>query len=190
MYAQVTAADRDRECDAQVAWYEGGFGTPAAVGLATSTARQEPCCCKQAGQDCEQYPKVQSRGQRSILNERTAEEQSRCETEGLSGGCDRGGALRRSLSAEFNHRGGRSARGETDADAHESAPRKQPEHIGREGEEQGANERSADTPQDCGATADIIGHIAEADQNGGYDNGIDGEDRGRNGVSEMPLLGE
>jgi hypothetical protein len=39
-----------------------------------------------------------------------------------------------------------------------------------------ANERSADTPQDCGATADIIGHIAKADQNGGYDNGIDREE--------------
>src|ERR1700682_3390199 len=36
----------------------------------------------------------------------------------------------------------------------------------------------------------MIGHIAEADQDGGYDNGIDGEDPGRNGVGEMPLLGE
>src|SRR3989440_5930903 len=69
-------------------------------------------------------------------------------------------------------------------------PRKQPEHIGRQREQQGAKERSADTPQDCGATADIIGHIAEADQNGGYDNGIDGEDPGRNRVGEMPLLGK
>src|SRR6202166_4030966 len=79
---------------------------------------------------------------------------------------------------------------EADADAHEGAPRKQPEHIGRQREQQGAKERSADTPQDCGATADIIGHIAEADQNGGYDDRIDGEDPGRNRVGEMPLLGK
>src|SRR5712664_1615670 len=83
-------------------------------------------------------------------------------------------------------RGGRRARSEANADAHEGAPRKQPEHIGRQREQQGANERSADTPQDCGATADIIGHIAEADQNGGYDNGIDGENPGRNRVGEVP----
>jgi len=95
-----------------------------------------------------------------------------------------------SLAAEFHLRGCRRACSEADADAHQGAPRKQPEHIGREGEEQAANERRADTPQDCGSTADIIGHIAEADQNGGYDNGIDGEDPGRNRVGEMPLLGK
>ena len=60
----------------------------------------------------------------------------------------------------------------------------------RQREQQGADERCADTPQDCGATADIIGHIAEADQNGGYDDRIDGEDPGRNRVGEMPLLGK
>ena len=78
--------------------------------------------------------------------------------------------LRRSLAAEFHHRGGRRARSEANADAHGGAPRKQPEHIGRQREEPGAHERSADTPQDCGATADIIGHIAER-HNGGYDDG-------------------
>jgi hypothetical protein len=124
------------------------------------------------------------------LNESTAEQQGRGETDGLGSGSDDGGALRRSLAAEFHHRGGRRARGKADADAHEGAPRKQPEHIGRQRQEQSAKERSADTPQDCGATADIIGHIAEADQNDGYDNRIDGEDPGRNRVGEMPLLGK
>src|ERR1700686_4488397 len=83
--------------------------------------------------------------------------------------------------------GGRRACCQADADAHEGAPRKQPEHIGRQREQQGANERSSDTPQDCGATTNIIGHIAETDQHGGYDNGIDGEDPGRNRGGEMPL---
>ena len=162
---------------------------PAATGLSAGVTQQEPRRGKQPSQECEQDPEVQTRRQRSILNEGTGKEQSRCRTEGLSRGCDRGGPLRRAL-AEFHHRGGRRPRCEADAYAHEGAPRKQPEHIGREGEEQGANERSAETPQDCGATADIIGHIAEADQNGGYDDGVDGEDPGRNGVGEMPLLCE
>src|SRR6266404_9979665 len=51
--------------------------------------------------------------------------------------------------------------------------------------------REAPTPHRIAARRpDIIGHIAEADQNGGYNDGIDGENPGRNGVGEMPLLGK
>ena len=67
---------RDRENVAQMVRYEGGFGTPAAVGFAAGMARQEPCRGKQRGQDCGQHPKVQSRGQWSILNEGAAEQQA------------------------------------------------------------------------------------------------------------------
>jgi hypothetical protein len=107
---------------------------PAAGRRRTGAARQEPGRDEQQGDQGEQEPEAQMGGPWRVLRQRTAQQQSPCEAEGLGGGGDGRGPLRLLLGAEVHYRRRRSPGGQADADACQGAAGEQPQYVGRDGE--------------------------------------------------------
>src|SRR6266404_2195242 len=162
---------------------------PVTARIAECMTGQEPRPDQKDDEKKGKYPEAKARRPWPVFRQGAAEQQSSNEADCLRPHRDRGGALRMLRARELQDRGGRRARRQADADAHQDTPREHPPHVRCDRKQQSADERRKETGQHRRAAANLVGNTAEADQHDNDDNRIDGEDSCRHRMGEMPFLG-
>ena len=151
--------------------------------------RQEPGPDQKDDEEKSKYPEAKAGRPWPVFRQGAAEQQSRSEADGLRPHRDRGSTLRTFRARELQDRGGRRARRQADADAHQGTSREYPPHVRCDRKQQRAGQRSKEARQHRRAAANLVGNAAEADQHDDDGNRIDSEDSRRHRMGEMPFLG-
>jgi hypothetical protein len=162
---------------------------PVAIRTARRMTRQEPRRNQKDNEENDEHPEAKARRPRPIFRQGAPEQQSRGETDSLRGHRDRRRTPRTFRTAELQDRGGRRARRQANADAHQGTAREYPPHIRCDRKQHGAGQGSKEAGQHGRAATNLIGNSAEAGQHDSDRNRIDGEDSRRHRMGELPFPG-